>query len=82
MLFLFVLYYSAFANRFKNFQSGYLIQYIWIIVFKNEPSKICGRQPLKNLKWYGLLGRISPLSVLKLLFWKWLEILRSQSGVL
>ena len=24
-------------------------------VFKNEPSKICGRQPLKSLKWYGLL---------------------------
>ena len=23
-------------------------------VFKNEPSKICGRQPLKNLKGYGL----------------------------
>ena len=23
-------------------------------VFKNGPSKICGRQPLKNLKGYGL----------------------------
>ena len=23
-------------------------------VFKNGASKICGRQPLKNLKWYGL----------------------------
>ena len=23
---------------------------IWIKVFKNEPSKICGRQSLKNLK--------------------------------
>ena len=22
-------------------------------VFKNGPSKICRRQPLKNLKWYG-----------------------------
>ena len=22
-------------------------------VFKNGPSKICGKQPLKNLKWYG-----------------------------
>ena len=22
--------------------------------FKNGPSKIDGRQPLKNLKWYGL----------------------------
>ena len=27
----------------------------WDKVFKNGPSKICGRQPLKNLKWYGLL---------------------------
>ena len=24
-------------------------------VFKNGPSKICGRQPLKNLKGYDLL---------------------------
>ena len=24
-------------------------------VFKSRPSKICGRQPLKNLKGYGLL---------------------------
>ena len=27
---------------------------IWVKVFKNGPSKICGRQPLKNLKRYGL----------------------------
>ena len=26
----------------------------WVKVFKNGPSKICGRQPLKNLKLYGL----------------------------
>ena len=26
----------------------------WNKVFKNGPSKTCGRQPLKNLKWYGL----------------------------
>ena len=25
------------------------------VVFKNGPSKICGRQLLRNLKWYGLL---------------------------
>ena len=25
-------------------------------VFNNGPSKISGRQPLKNLKWYGLLS--------------------------
>ena len=28
---------------------------IWDKVFKNGPIKICGRQPLKNLKEYGLL---------------------------
>ena len=28
---------------------------IWVKVFKNGPSKSCGRQLLKNLKWYGLL---------------------------
>ena len=28
---------------------------IWSKVFKNRPSKICGRQPLINLKGYDLL---------------------------
>ena len=27
----------------------------WDKVFKNRPSKICGRQPLKNLKGYGTI---------------------------
>ena len=31
------------------------IRYIFDKVFKNGLSKICRRQPLKNLKWYGLL---------------------------
>ena len=26
---------------------------MWDKVFKNGPSKICGRQPLKKLKGYG-----------------------------
>ena len=29
--------------------------YKWDKVFKNGPSKICERQPLKDLKGYGLL---------------------------
>ena len=29
--------------------------YIWDKVFKNGSSKICGREPLKNLKGYYLL---------------------------
>ena len=32
----------------------YILNYIWNKVFKNGPSKICGRQLLKNLKGYGL----------------------------
>ena len=27
---------------------------LWGKVFKNRPSKICGRRPLKKLKWSGL----------------------------
>ena len=32
-----------------------IAQDIWDKVFENGPSKICGRQFLKNLKGYGLL---------------------------
>ena len=28
---------------------------MWDKVFKNGPIEICGRQPLKSLKYYGLL---------------------------
>ena len=31
---------------------------IWDKVFKNRPSEICGRQPLRNLKLYGLLNHV------------------------
>ena len=42
-----------FQNKFKPIQ---IIRYnIWGKVFKSGPSKICGRQPLKNLRGYGLL---------------------------
>ena len=34
-------------------------------VFKSRPSKICGRQPLKNLKGYGLLSRLYPFKSFK-----------------
>ena len=34
---------------------------IWDKVFKNGPSKVCERQPLKILKWYGLLRQICPI---------------------
>ena len=37
-------------------------KHIWDKVFKNGPSKICGRQPLKNLK-YGLLKQTISLQI-------------------
>ena len=36
------------CERFNNMNSD-----IWVKVFKNGPSQICGRQTLKCLKWYG-----------------------------
>ena len=41
---------SLFAPIFKI----YFCCNIGVKVFENGPSKICGRQPLKHLKWYGL----------------------------
>ena len=40
-----------------------LISSIWDKVFKKRPSKICGRQPLKNLKGYGLLKQTISLKI-------------------
>ena len=39
-----------FAKGFLTFPGG-----IWVKVFKNGTIKICGGQPLKSLKLYGLL---------------------------
>ena len=38
---------------------------IWAKIFKNGPSKICGRQPSKILKWYGLLRHTISLQIFK-----------------
>ena len=38
-------------------------------MYKNRLTKICGRQPIKNLKGYGLLNHI-PSNFLKLAFHK------------
>ena len=38
---------------------------IWGKVFKNGPSKICGRQPLKYLKGYGMLQQTISLQIFK-----------------
>ena len=41
------------------------VSFIWVKVFKNGPNKICGRQPLKSLKGYGLHKVDFTLSVLE-----------------
>ena len=41
----------------------------WDKLFKNEPSNICGKQPLKNLKGYSLLeADYAPSNFLKAVF--------------
>ena len=35
----------------SQFRLAYSKNIKWDKVFKNEPSKICGRQPLKNVTW-------------------------------
>ena len=35
----------------------------WDKVFKGESSKICGTQPLKNLKGYGLIKQTISLQI-------------------
>ena len=47
----------GFANDFDPGESTFwrgISKSKWDKVFKNEPSENCGRQPLKNLKGYGL----------------------------
>ena len=50
---------SKISEKNKNtklmVKGNFLKNDIWVKVFKNEPSKIFGRQPLKKLKYYGLL---------------------------
>ena len=41
----------------------------WVKVFKNRPSKICGRQPLENLEWFGL-PNLTTSNFLKTVFHK------------
>ena len=54
-----VLFNSGWAKEKCNCLSQFRFRWLrWVQVFKNGPSKICGRQPLKNLKVYGLLWRI------------------------
>ena len=38
------------------------LEHIWVKVFKNGPTTIFGRQPLKNLKWYGVTSIVLKFS--------------------
>ena len=50
---------------------AYFGYFKWDKVFKDGPSKTCGRQPLKNLKAYGLLeADHTPSNFLKAVFHK------------
>ena len=40
----------------KSRKTPQTTKYVWEKVFQSGSSKICGRQPLKNLKGYGLLA--------------------------
>ena len=44
--------YSKFSFEIENL---FLACIMWVKSFQNGLSKICERQPLKNLKWYGLV---------------------------
>ena len=54
-------------QKSSEFRDGKLWAYDdkWVKVFKNRPSKICGRQPLKTLMWYGLLSQTISLQIFK-----------------
>ena len=41
------------AHLTSNITLNFVEYVMWIKVFKNGPSKTCGRHPLKNWKWYG-----------------------------
>ena len=63
------------------------ISYIRDKACKNGPSKICERQPLKNLKGYGLLKQIISFQIFERLFftnftWSILEYFVSFRDVL
>ena len=41
---------NVFLKMYLPARVSLIARIIWDKVFKNGPSKICGRQPLKNLK--------------------------------
>ena len=51
-------YNGKFLRKYQTDKLKVFKKVIWDKVFKSEPSKFCGRQPLKNLKGCGLLKHL------------------------
>ena len=64
---------SCYVN-FYGLQEYIDVYFVWVKVFKNEPSKICGRQPLKNMKWYDRIGRPYYFIFFKAIFHKFYSV--------
>ena len=52
-------------NRLTELRRLTIDIFNWVRVFRNGPSKISGRQPFKNLKWYGLPRQTISLQMFK-----------------
>ena len=52
--------YTTFSRLFWDFKASHFQSNIWVKVFKNGPSKICEKQPLKNLKRFKFLKGCLP----------------------
>ena len=51
------------SKNILTFPKIFIQKYIRDKVFKNGPSKVCGRQPLKNLKQYSLVSQTISLQI-------------------
>ena len=54
---------AIFQRKRVNLCIKALISRIWGKIFKSGPSKVCGRQRLNNMKWYGLLRQTILLEI-------------------
>ena len=50
-------------NKYKPVMLRVAQGLIWIKVFMNGPSKICGRQPLKHLNWYDMSKKTTSIQI-------------------
>ena len=50
--------YSRMSGQARSFLIEGEEKVKWDKVFKNGPSKICGKPPLTSVKWYGLPKQI------------------------